>query len=164
MLNRMTEKKKQNTLSVFAVLLIIVGISGLLSAAAIAGLLPGSQSSMHSPTATYQGYFAVSYEGVYHYVVAVPFCTVLICPASETVFYMNTRNGTIRLVFYCGAYSIDYCYSATQLPFGDGTCLYVKGTLLEPSKWPSDRFTPPMHFEGDLYVFENETLPQAACA
>jgi hypothetical protein len=160
----MKGKKKQNILSVFTFLLIIVGISGLLSAAAIAGVLPGSQSSVHSPTATYQGYFAVSYQGIYHYVVAVPFCAVLICPASETVFYLNTRNGTIRLIFYCGAFSIDYCYSATQLPFGDGTCLYVKGTLLQPSKWPSDKFSPPMHFNGDLYVFENETLPAASCS
>lgn len=156
--------KKQNILSLTTILLVLAGISGILAAATIGGVLPGSQSSTHSPTETYQGYLAVSYQGTYHYVVAVPLCNVLICPASETVFYLNTSKGTIRLIFYCGRFSIDYCYSASQLPFGDGACLYVKGTLLEPSKWPSDRFSPSLHFQGDLYVFENATLPETSCS
>lgn len=107
----------------------------------------------HSPTATHTGYFSVSYTGVYHYVIAQPLCGKSFPPCwvpSEIVFYLTTENATIRLLFYCGQ---DYCSSSQQLPFHDGEGIYVKGTLLQPSDWPTSKYQPALEFIGDLYVF-----------
>jgi hypothetical protein len=153
-----------------AVLLVLGASLGLMSAAIIAGIVPGFEAGgVHSlsPTATYQGYLGVDYQGVYRYVQAVPNCRTDFPPclaSDEALFYLNTKNGTIRLIFYCGGLVKDYCESPAQLTFNDGACLRVKGTLLEPSKWPSEQFSPLMHFKGDLYVFENQTLPQGSCS
>jgi len=83
---------------------------------------------------------------------AQPLCaqTFPPCFGSEVVFYLTTENATIQLVFYCGA---GYCYSAQQLPFHDGDRIYVKGTLLLPSDWPTNKYQPALRFFGDLYVF-----------
>jgi hypothetical protein len=158
----MGRKRKQRALRfVTSVVLVLATSLGLVSAAMLGGVY------RHSPTATYQGYFSISYRGVYHYLDAEPICRTNLPPclvSSEAVFYMNTENGTIRLVFYCGKIVQDYCTNASQLPFGNGTCLHVKGTLLKPSRWPSNQFSPFIHFEGDLYVFTYEIIPSASCA
>ena len=97
-----------------------------------------------------------SFQGRYHYLTAVPKCrhNLFGCAApDEVVFYLETDTTVIRLIFYCGIV-IDFCVRADQLPFRDGATIYVKGTLITPSKWPTDQYEPTMHFSGDLYVFE----------
>ena len=136
---------------VFLVLAITTAL-GLVSAVLNESTIPSQ-----SPTATHTGYVGVSYTGVYHYVTAQPLCSHNFFPCwtpSETVFYLTTENETVRLIFYCG---LDYCYSAQQLPFHDGDRIYVKGTLLQPSDWPTNKYQPPLQFIGDLYVFNNAT-------
>jgi len=84
---------------------------------------------------------------------AQPLCAQAFPPcfgASEGVFYLTTENATVQLVFYCGA---GYCSSAQQLPFHDGDRIDVKGTLLQPSDWPTKEYEPTLRFFGDLYVF-----------
>jgi hypothetical protein len=165
----MKESNRPRTLRLITVFLVLGASLGLVSAAIFGGIVPGFEPGgihTHSPTVTYQGYFSVNYQGVYHFVQAVPVCRTGFPPclaSDESVFYLNSKNGTIRLIFYCGGIVKEYCNSPSQLPFIDGACLHVKGTLLEPSKWPSDQFSPSMHFNGDLYVFENQTLPAPSC-
>jgi hypothetical protein len=162
--------RKRNLLTLGTVLLVVVMCLAVISAAFFGGIIPGFTFGgvyTHSPTATYSGYFSIEYVGVYHYVQAMPVCRAAFPPCiatSEFLFYMNAKNGTIRLVFYCGHVAKYYCESPSQLQFSNGTCLHVKGTLLRPSKWPSDQYSPTMSFDGDLYVFENESLPQIACS
>jgi hypothetical protein len=164
----MGSARRRKLLTLGAVLLVLGASFGVVSAAFFAALIPGFESGgvyMHSATATYSGHFSINYVGVYHYVGAVPVCRTAFPPclaSDEALFYMNAKNGTIRLVFYCGIVKY-YCESPSQLPFKDGACIHVKGTLLQPSKWPSDQFSPPIHFVGDMYVFENETLPETSC-
>ena len=166
----MKDNKENRPLNLGTVLLVVAMSLVAISAAFFGGIIPGFEYGgvyTHSPTATYSGQFSINYVGVYHYVQAVPVCRTAspLCLSSDaTLFYMNAKNGTIQLVFYCGSIVKYFCESSSQLPFNDGACLHVKGTLLEPSKWPSDQFTPSMHFNGDLYVFENETLPETACS
>jgi hypothetical protein len=166
----MGKNKKPRLLTLGTILLVLAALVGAFSAAFFAGLIPGFEFGAvytHSPTATYSGYFSINYVGVYHYVQAVPVCRNAFPPclsSDEALFYLNAKNGMIRLIFYCGGPVKYYCDSPSQLPFSDGACLHVKGTFLEPSKWPSDQYSPLMHFEGDLYVFENETLPEASCS
>jgi len=166
----MKSNRKPNLLTLGTVLLVVVTLLAVISAAFFGGIIPGFEYGgvyTHSPTATYSGYFSISYVGVYHYVQATPICRTAFPPciaSDEALFYMNAKNGTIRLVFYCGSVAKYFCDSPSQLQFSDGTCLRVKGTLLKPSKWPSQQFSPTINFEGDLFVFENETLPQSACS
>jgi hypothetical protein len=164
--------RKRRPLSVGTVLLVLVASAGIVSAAVFGGFVPGFRyevyRSVQTPTATYSGYFDINYVGIYHYVHAVPVCRSGFPPcmaSGEVLFYMNAKNGTIRLVFYCGSNLAPYyCESPSDLPFNDGACIHVRGTLLEPSKWPSDQFYPTMHFDGELYVFENQTQPEASCS
>jgi hypothetical protein len=143
-------KREASPLSFASITITLVAILSLFS------VIVGNSStiSFRSPTITHTGYFAVGYTGVYHYVDAQPFCAQsfppCLVPSSEVVFYLTTENATIQLVFYCGA---DYCYSAQQLPFKDGDRIYVKGTLLRPSEWPTNEYQPTLRFFGDLYVF-----------
>lgn len=133
-----------------SLILVITAVSGLVSAV----LNATSTVSFHSPTATHTGYFSVSYTGVYHYVNAEPLCSMSFPPCwtpSEVVFYLTTENETVRLVFYCG---LDYCYGAQQLPFHNGDRIYVKGTLIQPSDWPTNKYHPALQFIADLYVFK----------
>jgi hypothetical protein len=166
----MKSGRKPRLLALGTILLVLAASLGVISIAFFGGFIPGVEYGgmyTHSPTATYQGSFSVNYVGIYHYVQAVPVCRTVFpgCIASsEAVFYMNARNGTIRLIFYCGSMVKYYCDSPSQLPFSDGTCLHVKGTLLQPSKWPSDQFSPSIHFSGDLYVFQNQTLAETSCS
>ena len=109
-----------------------------------------------SPTATYTGQMGVSFQGVYHYLTAVPKCrhNLFGCVTSdEFVFYLETNITIIRLIFYCGVVP-NFCTSADQLPFSDGDLILVKGTLIEPSKWPTNLFNIELRFTADLYVFE----------
>jgi hypothetical protein len=111
----------------------------------------------HTPTATHTGYFSVSYTGVYHYVETEPLCSKNFPPCwvpNEVVFYLTTENETVRLIFYC---SVGFCYSAQELPFHDGDRIFVKGTLIQPSDWPSNKYQPTLEFVGDLYVFKYAT-------
>ena len=165
------KKNRESKLRILGtVLLVVVMAIAVISAGIFGGIIPGFEFGglyTHSPTVTYSGYFSINYVGFYHYVQAEPVCRTAFPPclaSGEALFYMNAKNGTVQLVFYCGSIVKYYCESPTQLPFGDGACLHVKGTLIEPSKWPSNQFTPSMHFNGDLYVFENETLPETSCA
>ncbi len=161
---------KPRVLSIGAALLIFAACFGLMLTALFGGFIPGFEYGgvyTHSPTATYQGYLSINYLGIYHHVQAVPNCRSGFLPCAtpdEALFFMNAKNGTIRLIFYCGSAVKYYCDIHSQLPFGDGACLHVKGTLIEPSKWPSRQYAPSMHFSGDLYVFENETLPETSCS
>jgi len=132
-----------------SLILVITAASGLVSAV----LNATSTVPFQSPTATHTGYFSVSYTGVFHYVIAKPLCSMNFPPCwtpSEVVFYLTTENETVRLVFYCGP---DYCYNPQQLPFNDGDRIYVKGTLIQPSDWPTSKYKPILQFIGDLYVF-----------
>mgnify|MGYP001032081847 CR=1 FL=1 len=156
-------KREKTWLGTWTVVLVLGATLGLVSAAMVNSRLPGFEHFyrgvyLRSPTRTYQGYLSVDYEGVYHYVTAKPLCRNQYPPcfdSDEVVFYLGTTNGTIRLIFYCG---LDYCSEASQLPFGDGAHIYVKGTLIQPSAWPTTKFKPSLNFEGDLYVFQNRTL------
>ncbi|MGD0175551.1 MAG: hypothetical protein ABSC50_01855 [Candidatus Bathyarchaeia archaeon] len=137
--------------SLVSLILLITAGLGAVSAVLNAGNTP---TAFHSPTATYTGYFSASYTGVYHYVEAQPLCSKNFPPCwvpSEVVFYLTTENTTVRLVFYCG---LDYCSSAQQLPFHDGDRIYVKGTLIQPSEWPTSKYQPTLQFNSDLYVFK----------
>jgi hypothetical protein len=141
--------------SLVSLILMITAILGVVSV----GLNTGNTStiSFHSPTATHTGYFSASYTGVYHYVEAQPLCSKNFPPCwvpSEVVFYLTTENETVRLIFYCSA---GFCYSAQQLPFHEGDRIYVKGTLLQPSDWPTNKYQPTLEFVGDLYVFKYAT-------
>jgi hypothetical protein len=158
------ETSRKLKLLILGTILLVVGASfGFMSAAIIEAIVPVFKVA-HINSRSYQQYMLVSYQGIYHYVTATPICTTgfASCTGSnQTLFYLTTENATIQLIFYCGNY---YCDSPSQLPFNDGTCLHVKGTLLEPSEWPSDQFSPSMHFEGDLYVFGNQPLPETSCS
>jgi hypothetical protein len=142
------------TRSLVSLLLMITSVLVLLFAV----LNANPTVPFHSPTATHTGYFSVAYTGVYHYVEAQPLCSKTFPPcwvSNEAVFYLVTGNGneTVRLVFYCGPLQLDYCNSPQQLPFHDGDWIYVKGTLLQPSDWPTSKYQPTLQFTGDLYVF-----------
>jgi hypothetical protein len=136
-------------------------VSGVLVISAILGLVSGviigtsvPTVPFHSPTATHTGYFSISYTGVYHYVVARPLCDYNTPPCGlpgEVVWFLTTVNATIRLIFYCGN---DFCSGPEQLPFREGEIVYVKGTLLTPSEWPTNQYRPALEFLGDLYVFK----------
>lgn len=166
----MKSGRKPRLLALGTILLVLGASLGVISVAFFEGFIPGFEYGgiyTHSPTATYQGYFSVNYVGIYHYIQAMPVCRTAFpgCLASsKAVFYMNAKNGTIQLIFYCGSKVKYYCDSPSQLPFSDGTCLHVKGTLLQPSKWPSDQFSPSIYFSGDLYVFQNQTLAETSCS
>lgn len=137
--------------SLVSLMLAITAALGLLSAVLYSVNPP--TVPFHSPTATHTGYFSVSYTGVYHYVTVQPLCSQSwpqCWVPSETVFYLTSENATVRLVFYCGQ---DFCSSAQQLPFHEGDRVYMKGTLLQPSEWPTSNYHPALQFIGDLYVF-----------
>jgi len=174
----MESRKKSRILSPSTVLLVLAAAAGLMGTAITEGIVPGFVIGgvySHSPTITYQGSLAVSYVGVYHVVQAKPICNSAFPPCfatNETVFFLSARNGTIRLVFYCGKTMeglttvtgwIDLCSDTSQLQFGDGVCLQVKGTLLEPSSWPNEQYLPSMRFDGDLFVFSYHQVLQANC-
>ena len=142
--------RKGSPLSFASITITLVAILSLFSVSAA----NSSAVSFRSPTLTQTGYLSVGYTGVYHYVDAQPLCArtfpPCLVPSSEVVFYLTTENATIQLIFYCAA---GYCYSAQQLPFHDGDRIYVKGTLLQPSEWPTNEYQPTLRFFGDLYVF-----------
>ena len=147
--------RKASRLSFASITITLVALVSLFSVIA-----PNSSAvSFRSPTATHTEYLSVGYTGVYHYVDAQPLCAETFPPCfvgSEDVFYLTTGNGTIQLVFYCGVglpQMLSYCYTAQQLPFHDGDRIYVKGTLLQPSEWPTNEYQPTLRFFGDLYVF-----------
>jgi hypothetical protein len=160
---KMETSRRRKLLTLGAILLVVGASLGFMSAAIIEAIVPVFKVA-HTNSRSYQGYMSVNYQGIYHYVTAIPICTTGVASCTEsnqTVFYLTTKNATIQLIFYCGN---NYCDSPSQLPFSDGTCLQVKGTLLEPSEWPSDQFSPSIHFDGDLYVFGNQPLPATSCS
>ncbi len=147
-----SNRRKCSSLSLPTIILAMIVAVAL--AAAVLNDTSYPTVPFHSPTATHTGYFSVSYTGVYHYVIAQPLCSKNFPPCwlpKESVFYLTTPNATIRLLFYCGS---DYCSSAQQLPFDDGTEIYVKGTLIQPTEWPTSKYQPTLQFDGDLYVFK----------
>ena len=151
MLQRQIKKSRWVT-SAILVLMASLGLASAVLYSYAPGLI--SQTPI-SPTATYTGQMGVSFQGRYHYLTAVPKCRHNLIPCStpdEVVFYLETNTTVVRLVFYCGV-APDFCTRADQLPFSNGATIYVKGTLIEPSKWPTDLFDPQLHFTKDLYVF-----------
>jgi len=170
-------KRKSTVVSPVTILLILAAAAGLMASAIIGGIVPGFIDGVysHSPTVTYQESLAVSYVGIYHVAQAEPVCNSAFPPcfaSNETIFFLTSGTGTVRLVFYCGTTRnglttvsgwVDLCSNATQLQLGEGTCLQVKGTLLQPSSWPSKQYLPSMHFIGDLFVFTYTQVPQASC-
>jgi hypothetical protein len=145
-----TSRKNASPLSFASVTITLIAVLSLFSAA-----MPNNpRVSFHSPTATYSGYLSVSFTGAYHFVEAQPLCSEVFPPClvpSEAVYYLRTENGTaIQLVFYCGD---NYCNLVQQIPFGEGEKIYAEGTLLVPSKWPSNQYYPALYFVADLYVF-----------
>jgi hypothetical protein len=147
----MTQTKRQSAspLTFASITITLLAILSLVTT-----ITPGPKIPFHSPTATYSAYLSVNYTGIYHYVYEQPLCGDVFPPClapSEEVFYLTTENATnIQLVFYCGA---DYCWSAQQLSFGEGAKIYVEGTLLVPSRWPTGKYQPALQFIADLYVF-----------
>jgi hypothetical protein len=85
-------------------------------------------------------------------------------PQNETVFYLQTDNSLIQLIFTCqvlapnGVYYPEYCTSTSQLNFTEGERIQVRGTLIEPSMWRPGLSTPKLVFEADLYVFQSKIL------
>jgi len=170
-------KQKSRTLNPVAVLLVLAAAAGLMASAIIGGIVPGFIDGVYSrsPTITYQGSLAVNYTGIYQVAQVEPICNSAFPPcfaANETVFFLSNGNRTVRLVFYCGTTRnglttvtgwVDLCSSASQLQLEEGTCLHVKGTLLQPSSWPSKQYLPVMQFYGDLFVFVYTQLPQSSC-
>lgn len=169
-------KGKSRILSPVTVLLVFAAAAGLMASAIIGGIVPGFVGGYysHSPTITYQGSFDVNYVGIFHVLQAEPICNSAFPPCfatNETVFFLNAGNVTIRLVFYCGttkngftiAGLYDFCSKASDIQFDEGTCLHVKGTLLQPSSWPSKQYLPLMRFHGDLFVFTYNQVPHASC-
>ena len=170
-------KRKSTVVSPVTVLLILAAAAGLMASAIIGGIVPGFIDGVysHSPTVTYQESLAVSYVGIYHVAQAEPICNSAFPPcfaSNETIFFLTSGNGTVRLVFYCGTTRnglttvtgwVDLCSNPTQLQLEEGTCLQVKGTLLQPSSWPSKQYLPPMQFIGDLFVFTYAQVPQGSC-
>lgn len=159
----METNRKLKLLTLGAILLVVGASFGFMSAAIIQVIVPVFKGG-HTNSRSYQGYVGVNYQGIYHYVTTIPICTTGFAhctESNETVFYLTTKNARIQLIFYCGK---NYCDSPSQLPFSDGTCLHARGTLLEPSSWPSDQFSPSMRFDGDLYVFGNRSLPGTSCS
>jgi hypothetical protein len=151
MLERLIKKSRWVT-SAILVLMASLGLASAVLYSYAPGLI--GQTSI-SPTATYTGQLGVSFQGRYHYLTAVPKCrhNLFGCVASdEVVFYLETNTTVIRLIFYCGV-APDFCVRADQLPFSDGSLIYVKGTLIEPSKWPTNQFEPTLSFNADFYVF-----------
>ena len=148
-----TQKKRAAPLSFASITITLIAILSL-----FALTTTNTKIVFQSPTATYSGYFAVSYTGLYNYVDATPVCGQDFPPClvpSETVFYLTTANATtIRLIFYCG---IDYCHSPQQLHFSDGTKILVQGTLIVPSDWPTSKYHPTLQFTADLYVYNYTT-------
>jgi hypothetical protein len=82
--------------------------------------------------------------------------------SGEWVFTLDSSNGPVRLLFYCGLKASStvslriqaivkqydhYCTEPSELPFKDGDWIHVRGTLIAPSQL-SGRFI------GDLYVME----------
>jgi len=91
-------------------------------------------------------------------------------------FYLETDNGRIQLIFYCGILQttssfrgkgIDaamteisknikvkryspYCANPSEVPIQPGTLLHVRRTLITPTMWPNSS----LQFIGDLCVFE----------
>ena len=135
-------------------ILVLMASLGLASAV-LYNYAPGliGQTSI-SPTATYTGQMGVSLQGRYHYLTAVPKCrhNLFGCVTSdEVVFYLETNTTIIRLILYCGPVP-DFCVRADQLPFSDGAVIYVKGSLIEPSKWPTNQFEQTLSFNADLYI------------
>ena len=155
--------KRNSRLSIVSILLVVAASMGLVSAA-ITTFNVGQHSI--SPTITYSGYLNTSYYGIYHYVLAEPLCSKAFPPCfqqGEVVFYLDTSHESIRLIFYCGVVYY-YCSSAADVPLQEGSCINVKGTLLIPSKWPTNQFDPPLQFSGDLYVFHYSTVSESACS
>ena len=174
----MKSGKRSKVLSPVTVFLVLAAATGLMASAIMEGMVPGSVIGgiySHSPTITYQGSVAASYTGSYHVIQAQPICDSAFPPcfeANETVFTLGTRNGTIRLIFYCGTTLkglttltgwIDLCSNASQLQLSDGVCVYAKGTLLQPSSWPSKQYLPLVRFDADLFVFSYNQVPEASC-
>jgi hypothetical protein len=174
----MKSGKKSKILSPVTLFLVLAAAAGLMTTAIMEGIVPGFVIGgiySRSPTITYQGSLAVNYVGVYHVIQAQPICNSAFPPcfaANETVFFLSTRNGTIRLVFYCGKTMqglttitgwVDFCSNASQLQPNDGVCLHVEGTLLQPSSWPNKQYLPSLRFDADLFVFSYTQVPQATC-
>jgi hypothetical protein len=169
----MEPKKRRPWLSIISILLVVAASTGLVSAAMSTGQFPGFERFFggvywSTPTKTYEGYMNTSYSGTYHYVDAQPTCRNSSPPclleADEVVFYITTNNGNVRLIFYCGTRVTYYCSGPNDLPFREGDCIFVKGTLLVPSDWPTERFNPTLQFVGDLYVFKYSNLLTSACS
>lgn len=172
------KESKSRILSPVAVLLVLAAAAGLMASAIIGGIVPGFVGGIysHSPTITYQEFLAVDYIGVYHVIQAQPVCNSAFPPcfeANETLFLLTTENGSVRLMFYCGTTRegvttitgwLDLCSNSSQLELNEGICLHVKGTLLQPSSWPSRQYHPLIRFEGDLVVFSYNQLAQASCS
>ncbi len=158
--------KRTCALNPVTILLVAAASMGIMSAAILGGVVPGFVGGVyiHAPTATYQEFLSVNYESVYRFM-QVPFCRAGFphcVPTDQTVFFTNTRNGTIRLVFYCVIIQ-NSCNMPSQLPIDYGACLRMTGTLIRPSVWPSEgHILKP--FDGDLYVFTYSVLPNFSCA
>lgn len=146
-----------------SILIVLAGTIGLLSATTIYG---GIFYHTTSPTMTYSGYLGAAYYGIYHHVWSVPLCHKGSPPCNreeELVFYLDTGSERIRLIFYCGVVAY-YCDNPDDVPLPEGSCILAKGTLLTPSKWPTNQFEPSLQFSGDLYVFQYSAASETSCS
>jgi hypothetical protein len=131
----MKSRRKSKLIGGGTIILLAGGFLGLLSTLASDGFAPSfDAASSVSPTITYFESFPANYMGVYHYVRAVPVCRTGVPPclaSDQFVFYLSAKNGTVQLVFFCGVAG-NHCDNPSQVPFADGACLRVRGTLEKP--------------------------------
>jgi hypothetical protein len=111
-----------------------------------------------APTATFEGSMNFEAHGRLHVVQVQQLCNELPCSKdSVTVYYLETEQGAIQLVFGC-AYPPctlnNYVQIASGLQLINGTEMTATGTMLVPSQWSSSNFKPVLHFYGDLFVFK----------
>jgi hypothetical protein len=104
-----------------------------------------TDTTWQSPTRTFNGYVNAVFHGVFHHQVVQPY---------EDVFYLDTGEQRIRLIFYCKSEQWNYCRLTSQLNVTEGQHITVRGTAIEPSQWQSELSQPRLEFVADLYVAE----------
>jgi hypothetical protein len=126
----------------------------------------GSPGNLAAINAEHSGYLSQEFNGTYH---------VNWWPnVKEWAFWLDSQEGQVRLLFYCGAENTTtstqdnlgimgqgvtlginvnvqhydhYCADPSEVLFKDGDWIHVRGTLIVPSQLSAK-------FIGDLYVME----------
>jgi hypothetical protein len=126
----------------------------------------GSPGILAAINAEHSGYLSQEFNGTFH--------AERWLGAGELVFWLDSQEGRVRLLFYCGAENSSsstqenlgvrgqgmtlavnvnikqydhYCADPSEVQFKDGDWIHVRGTLIVPSQLSA-------RFIGDLYVME----------